>query len=384
MKRTLIALCFFMLASIASANIYFRGKAAQGGSTANCPVDVTRLMWGKDEYGSGDRIQGQIQLSKMVEEVQSIRIIIQGVDSSGEIVESYACVIGRGGSDYYYSRKSRYPFRGVILLRQDKDRYYIDKELETSWFYFDFTAKPEIKNFLVVNVVLNDREVPFNLRLVGNRLPRTMTTLPKIKTGDPGEFFATTEWVPPLEKKVENELTRKPAKAEGGGNERPVVQLEKTLDEISGETTYTAPVKWGLAVNGANFTINPSVVYSAEGAPRMRFLLSGNSTAPVGYSMRLQKMLFFDPDTKERTALDCASSRGGQRLYLGSQMKQAVFDIPSDVVSFLAKANAIRCRFVFGSPDVAEARNFDFAFSPLQVSALSALAAKCAEGENGR
>ncbi len=301
----------------AFANVYFKGKAVQGGTTANCPVDVMRIMWGDDEMKTGDRIQGQIQISKIVNEVESIRIIIQGIDANGGIVESYALTLAR--EQGYSSRTSRYPFKGVVFLRHE--RGYVDRDLENAWFYFDFPKNEEIKNFLIVNLVLNDREVPHNLRLVGNRLPRSLTTMPRIKVGKQGDFSATTQWVPPPAPTAENELVKKPVRSQTSrtASQNVSVDLTETPDEISGETTYTAPVNWGLVANGATFTVTPSVIKSADHPSRMIIGFDASTSVSAGYSFRLDKILLFDPGTKKRFTIDSENVGEWPRFYLSTK-----------------------------------------------------------------
>ena len=364
-----------LMAGTALANVYFKGKPVHGGTTANCPVDVMRLMWGNDDMNTGDRIQGQIQVSKIVEEVNSIKIIIQGIDSAGEIVESYALSLSR----HEYSGSSRYPFKGVVFLRYE--RGYIDRELENAWFYFDFPKKPEIKNFLVVNMVLNEREVPCNLRLVNNKLPRTLATLPRIKLGGQGDFSATTEWLPPPTPTAESELVKKPNKTKNTRSEANEAKpsLDTNVDEIAGATIYSAPVNWGISMNGATFTFVPSVVVAEGKTPRMSVVLGGSTTVSAGYSLKLEKILFFDPETKKRALMDSHGIENWPSLHLGSSRKEGKIDFPAECVKFLSEATAIKCRFSFGSSSLPEARNYDFAFSRAQVAALRELAQKCLE-----
>ncbi len=366
-----------LVASAALANVFFKGKPVHGGTTANCPVDVMRIMWGNDEMNTGDRIQGQIQVSKIVEEVNSIQIIIQGIDASGAVVESYALTLAQDNEHSGYSRTSRYPFKGVVFLRYE--RGYIDKELENAWFYFDFPKNQDIKNFLIVNMVLDEREVPCNLRLVGNRLPRTLTTLPRIKTGMRGDFSATTEWVPPPTPTAESEFVKKPDKANAAksdGNETKTT-LKATEDEIAGTTTYSAPVNWGISVNGATFSFVPAVVVAEDKAPRMSAVLGGNTTVSAGYSFKLEKILFFDPETKKRFTLDSHGVENWPSLYLGTSKKEGKIEFTPDCVKFLSEANAIKCRFSFGSSSMPDAKHYDFSFSRVQVAALRELAQKC-------
>ncbi len=362
----------------ALANVYFKGKAVQGGTTANCPVDVMRIMWGADEMKTGDRIQGQIQVSKIVDEVNSIRIILQGIDATGAIVESYALSLTR---EYGYSSgRSRYPFKGVVFLKYD--RGYIDRDLENAWFYFDFPKNDEIKNFLVVNMVLNDREVPCNLRLVGNRLPRSLTTMPRIKIGQQGDFSVTTQWVPPPPPTAESELVKKPItdkadKADKAVEQDRTVALTENSDDISGETTYTTPGNWGLSANGGTFSLIPSVIKPTGNPSRMELLLSGSTSVSIGYSFRLAKILLFDPGTKKRLTIDSGNVDDWPSFYLSTKKREGRLVLPREGVEFLSEATAIRCRFSFATSDSASAKNYDFTFSRAQVDALRTLALKC-------
>ena len=60
--RSVLMATMVFAASTTFANIFYKGKPVLGGSTKNCPIDITRILWGSDEMGSGDRIQGQIQI----------------------------------------------------------------------------------------------------------------------------------------------------------------------------------------------------------------------------------------------------------------------------------------------------------------------------------
>ncbi len=372
-----------LYACTALANVFFYGKAVLGGSTVNCPIDVTRILWGDDDMKSGDRIQGQIQVSKIVEQVESIRIIIQGINSAGEVVETYALTLSRGNDigGHYFGSQGRYPFPGVIFLRYE--RGYIDKEMENAWFYFDFPKSTEVKNFLIVNMVLNGREVPYNLRLVGNRLPRSLTTMPRIKNGHRGDFSVTTEWIPPPTPIAESELVKNKkgdkAARKTDDESKAHVTLSSRVDEIAGETIYTAPINWNLALQGANLAISPSVI-ATEGKPSiMTLAISGNSTVSTGYGLRLEKIFFFDPTTKKRAVIGRDNTAKWPRYYVGSQPKDVKLDLNDEAVGFLSEAQAIRCRLAFGISDVPDARNFDFSFSAAQVLALRTLAKKARE-----
>ena len=380
-RSLLMAVVVTLTISSTYANVFFKGKPVHGGTTANCPVDVKRLMWGSDDMGTGDRIQGQIQVGKTVDKVQSLKIIIQGIDATGSVIESFALTLSHGGISYEgvmivsFGNDSRYPFLGVVFLRHGE----INKDLENAWFFFDFPQRPEIKNFLVVNMVLNDREVPYNLRLVGNRLSRSLSALPHMKKSGKGNFFATTEWVPPPAPTAESELVKKPSKPQQTSkditDDSPI--LQRNEDEISGVTTYSAPGNWRLAMNGATFSLMPSVLESEDKSREMTFLLSGNSTVRLGYSMRLEKILFFDPETKNRCTIEKESSDNWPSFYLSSARKEVSLKVTDECVRFLSEAAAIRCRFSFGTSDMPSAKNYDFAFSMQQVSALRALAQKC-------
>ena len=377
----LTAVVVAMSIGSAYANVFFKGKPVHGGTTANCPVDVMRLLWGSDGKGTGDRIQGQIQVSKNVNEVRSLKIICQGIDNAGVVVESFALSLSSGGISYggiqiaSFVNDSRYPFIGVVFLRHGG----VDKERENGWFYVDFPMKPEIKNFLIVNMVLNDQEVQYNLRTVGNQLPRSVLALPRMKKSGQGNFSVTKEWIPPPTPVAENELVKKPTKTKraSGAVADDSVALQVKEDEISGVTTYTASVDWGIAVNDATFSFVPSVHESEGGAKEMTIHLTGSSGVRRGYILRLEKILFFDPATKNRCTIGKASSDTWPSFYLSSAHNEVSFKVTDECVRFLSGATAIRCRFSFVTSKLPDSTNYDFTFSKSQVSALRTLAQKC-------
>ena len=393
--RILLVVAMVLNAITSFANVFFRGKPVHGGTTANCPVDVMRLMWGNDDQNTRDRIQGQIQISKNVDEVRSLRIIVQGIDSTGAIIESYALTLER---DWTTGRYKRYPILGIVFLKYDRknrsqnvmdswgrvmrtvDLHY-DPELEKAWFYFDFSNKPDIKYFDIVNVVLNDTEVFYNLRLVGNRLPRTLSTMPSMKKSQRGNFSMTTEWLPPPTPVAESEFAKKtsnPHQTQKNTPQEPMA-LQCEEDEVSGSITYTAPVNWGLAVTGATFSFAPSVLVCSGKPTEMSFTLSGNTSIRLGYSMRLEKIIFVDLESKNLCAIDKSNSDNWPYFYLSSTIKEAKFKVPNECIHFLSKSKEIRCRLSFSISDTSSRKNYDFSFSKQQVSALEALVRQCME-----
>jgi hypothetical protein len=378
-------------AGTASANVYLKGKPAHGASTADCPVDVMRIMWGSNETKSGDRIQGQIMLSKESPRQGHIKIIIQSVDSSGNPLEAYALSTDydtRFGRWYYeedyYDDSFCYGFTHMKLKDEFREytRYHkVSQKIDPGWFYFDFEKPPHVKDFLIVNVVLDGNEVHHNLRLVGNRLMRTMSALPKIKRGHKGDFSETVEWVPPQANPADDKPEKKtdvpkPIKKE---KEKELSLIEKH-GESEGETLFSANINWSWSSKGADFSFVPSVKIDGSSAS-MSVLLTGNAVASTGYSPRLSKILLFDPNTKELLELDKQNTTSWPRFYLTTKRGECRLELPSAAVAFFAGANDIRGRLSFEHSDSAAGRNFDYTFTKEQVSALRKLAEKCLESQ---
>ena len=375
-KSCVLSLVIAIATDAAFANIYFKGQPVHGASTAACPVDVMRLLWGGDEANAEDRIQGQIMLGKDAPHQGQLKIIVQGLDSSGQPIGAYALSTG------YYVLNSD-GFEHVDYKNRSEYRRAA-KKVDPGWFYFDFEKDPQIKSFLIANVVLNEREVHHNLRLVGNRLTRSMTTLPRIKQGRRGDFYETTEWVPPPAKTAENELMKKPNTRRGAPKQADSasISLIEKNDEIAGETHYSAQVNWTLKSNGATFSFVPSVKSDGT-ASTMTVILSGNTGTSLGYAFRLGKILLFDSISKERLALDESNTANWPRFYLSTKRSECRLDLPQEATEFFARMNEIRCRFAFELSNSTSGRNFDCGLSKEQVTALRKLAEKCLELQTG-
>ena len=382
---TLIALA----ACAACANVWHKGQPVHGASTSICPVDVMRLMWGSDELKTGDRIQGQIMLNKTAPRQGNIKIIIQGVAASGELLDAYALNTDFDTRDLFaydsdYHEDFYYGFTHVMFKEELKERRYDNaaRKVDPGWFYFDFEKNPEIRHFLIINVVLNGQEVAHNLRLVDNRLLRTLTALPQMKRRHRGEISKTTEWIPPsiTAKKTESKSEKKAeastiSKRQAGKSQSEMSLTEKN-DEISGETVFSANVNWAWKSSGADFTFTPSVTYDGT-ASSMSILLKGNALVSTGYSPRLAKILLFDPITKERLTISNQNTGNWPRFSLSTRSAECRLELPPEAIAFFAKAGDIRGRLSFEHSDSAAGRNFDHAFSKEQVEALRKLAEKC-------
>ncbi len=381
-------------ACAACANIWHKGQPVHGASTAICPVDMLRLMWGSDELKSGDRIQGQIMLNKNAPRQGNIKIIIQGVAASGEVLGAYALSTDFDTRDLFaydsdYHEDAYYGFTHVLFKEDLKERSRYDRsarKVDPGWFYFDFEKKPEIKNFLIVNVVLNGEEVVHNLRLVDNRLLRTLTALPQMKRRHRGEFSETTEWVPPSIRATEDKSEKKVGAPNTGkkqaGTSQAGLSLTEKNDEISGENIFTANVNWAWKSSGADFSFVPSVKYDGS-ASIMLILLKGNALVSTGYIPRLAKILLFDPSTKERLTIDNQNTVNWPRFSLTTRSAECQLELPPEAIAFFAKASEIRGRLSFEHSDSAAARNFDHTFSKEQVGALRKLAEKCLSLQTG-
>ena len=393
-KTYSLAIVMALAACAACANVWHKGQPVHGASTAICPVDVMRLMWGSDELKSGDRIQGQIMLNKNAPRQGNIKIIIRGVAASGELLGAYALNTDFDTRDLfaYGSDNQEGPYYGFthFMFKEDlKERSRYDRsarKVDPGWFYFDFEKNPEIKNFLIVNVVLNGEEVAHNLRLVDNRLLRTLTSLPQMKRRHRGDFSETTEWVPPSpnatgdksEKKADAPNTgKRPA-----GTSQAGVSLTEKNDGISGETFFSANINWAWKSSGADFSFIPSVRYDGS-ASIMSILLKGNALVSTGYTPRLAKILLFDAGTKERLTIDNQNTVNWPRFSLTTRSAECQLELPPEAIAFFAKASDIRGRLSFEHSDSAAARNFDHAFSKEQVEALRKLAEKCLSLQTG-
>ncbi len=381
-----------LAACAANANIWLKGQPVHGASTAICPVDVMRLMWGSDELKRGDRIQGQIMLNKIAPRQGNIKIIIQGVAASGELLNAYMLNTDFDTRDLFaydsdYREDFYYGFTHA-MFKEDRRYDKAARKVDPGWFYFDFEKDPEIKNFLIVNVILNGEEVPHNLRLVDNRLLRTLTALPQMKRRHRGEFSQTTEWISQfiIDKKDESKSDKKADSLNTGkkqaGKSQTGVSLTEDTDEIAGETVFSANVNWAWKSSGADFTFAPSVKYDGS-TSSMSILLKGKALVSTGYTPRLAKILLFDPTTKERLAIDSQNTANWPSFSLTTRSAECQLELPPEAIAFFANANDIRGRLAFEHSDSAAARNFDHAFSKEQVGALRKLAEKCLSLQTG-
>ena len=387
-KTYTLVMVMALAACAANANIWLKGQPVHGASTAICPVDVMRLMWGSDEVNSGDRIQGQIMLGKEAPRQGEIKIIIQGIDATGTVLDSYSLSTGFDTRDLFaydsdYHEDFYYGFTHV-MFKEDRRYDKAARKVDPGWFYFDFEKNPEIKNFLIVNVVLNGQEVPHNLRLVDNRLLRTLSALPRMKRRHKGVFSQTTEWIPPstTAKKAESKSEKKPDTRSLPGKKSIGVSLTEKNDEISGETVFSANVNWAWKSNGADFSFVPSVTYDGS-TSFMSILLKGNTQVSTGYTPRLAKILLFDPTTKERLTISDQNTVNWPRFSLTTRSAECRLELPPEAIAFFAKAGDIRGRLSFEHSDSAAGRNFDHAFSKEQVAALRQLAEKCLSLQTG-
>ncbi len=392
MKTYTLVTIMALAACAACANVWHKGQPVHGASTAICPVDMLRLMWGSDELKTGDRIQGQIMLNKNAPRQGNIKIIIQGVAASGELLNAYALNTDFDTRDLFaYDSDSRDDFYyGFTHVMFKEDRRYdrASRKVDPGWFYFDFEKDPDIKNFLIINVVLDGQEVAHNLRLVDNRLLRTLTALPQMKRRHKGEFSQTTEWIPPFitAKKAESKSEKKADAPNTGkrqaGMSQTGVSLTEKNDEISGETVFSANINWAWKSNGADFSFVPSVTHGGT-TSFMSILLKGNALVSTGYTPRLAKILLFDPTTKERLTIDDQNTVNWPRFSLTTRSAECRLELPPEAIAFFAKAGDIRGRLSFEHSDSAAGRNFDHTFSKEQVEALRKLAEKCLSLQTG-
>lgn len=349
--RAKLSALIFALAALsifdASANVYFKGKVMSGGSTANCPVDITRIMWGSDGKNAGERIQAQIQLRE--HRFVSLVIIIQSIDNAGNV-------------------------QGAYSLRADM-------VVSDSWFFFDFPQDKNIKSFQIVNVIINGQEVPYNLKIAGNRLIRSLTTLPKMKDGRQGEMSVTTKWIPETTTPNATELAEGPSSktTKQGISSGDKTGIKSTTDEISGETTYTIQQNWNMATYGATFSITPSVISREEGSTTMEIVLSGKNDVNTGYGFGLRKILFYNPVSKKRATIDKDNFGDGATFFLGREQREIKIKLPEDCINIFKDATALKCRLTFGTSDNMDARNHDLTFSQAQARAFAILAQKYLE-----
>ena len=104
--------------------------------------------------------------------------------------------------------------------------------------------------------------------------------------------------------------------------------LKETRDEIAGETSYTAPVNWGLAVEGATFSFTPAVLVREGKSREMTVLLSGSSSM----STRLGKILFYDAESQKRCVVEKDSCEDWPRFSLGKTRRDAKLSLPDECV----------------------------------------------------
>ncbi len=207
------SLAFLPCLQNCEAAIYHKGEPVlKGGKFV---VDFEKLYWcPSPESPDQDRIQGHMELL-VNEDVQSIVVVVQLLDTKGLVLSSFSitpqtCPIH---PSHFYSSKysggsygsiNRYPFCGVENPRVEVDSYDRNSEAyktgEKAWYYVDFHRIVTAQSLRVVNVVVNGREVQYNVRFAANKLLRSPMQAPAIKHGRMAAFGSEASclrWIPP-------------------------------------------------------------------------------------------------------------------------------------------------------------------------------------------
>lgn len=174
----ILSLSLLFFTSSASAAFYQRGKELLSGKSSNAGCVVERIYWGSDKNNpETDLIICQISHPK----IHSAILVFHAFDSKGEFLSSFSISVS-------------------FLFSVD----------ETS-LSADFRTDKQIKTLKLVNVVINENEVVYNLRLASPKIMRSLTNPSMFKHIVRASFRdndETSQWNPePETKKIQKKHT---------------------------------------------------------------------------------------------------------------------------------------------------------------------------------
>lgn len=173
----ILSLSLLFFTSSASAAFYQRGKELLSGKSSNAGCTIERVYWGSDKNNpETDLIICQISHPK----IHSAILVFHAFDSKGEFLSSFSVSVS-------------------FLFSVD----------ETS-LSADFRTDKQIKTLKLVNVVINENEVVYNLRLASPKIMRSLTNPSNFKNIAKAHFNndETSQWNPePETKKIQKKHT---------------------------------------------------------------------------------------------------------------------------------------------------------------------------------
>ena len=212
-KKAVFLLSFalaFLAAAQSEAAIYFRGKEVT--NDAKAVADFEKIYWVGDCPTPGtDRIMVHMQL-RATSAVGRLLVVMQAFDTKGDPVTAFSASpkkCDEHPSDYW--RKigasadgaNRFPFCGVenplVEVNPKNTRLEAYKNGEKAWFYIDFKRDKNVQSIRIVNVVLDGKEVQYNVKVTGNRLARTLSQPSTMKHSTEATFgneATCRNWLP--------------------------------------------------------------------------------------------------------------------------------------------------------------------------------------------
>lgn len=170
LSRILAVGILAVLPALASASVFKKGEPS---FTEKAIADFKNFEWSvhPSKVGS-DRIQGRVEIKR---NASTLIVVFHAKDSQNNHIATF----GINVTGPYQSLPDEFAF--ALSFEQDAS----------------------IKKLQIANVVLDDEEIPFNLRLAGNSLIRSMMKTPTLKGSLGGSFMNETQcgqWSPAMEK----------------------------------------------------------------------------------------------------------------------------------------------------------------------------------------
>ena len=191
MTRLRLSMILVALSLTGWGGVFFQGKQV---ITPNWQVDIAKLCFAASPaMPDQDRIQGQLAIRVPRGGALPITLELSMLDANGTAVETVT--ITPETCTLHGKTNAKFPFCGVenenVSGTKGKQTNLTATQMRKSahaWFYADFPQRKEVKSLLVVDVRIGSKSVNYTSRLVGNKVPRSYTGLPKIQHGTRATF----------------------------------------------------------------------------------------------------------------------------------------------------------------------------------------------------
>lgn len=250
MIRMIAAFALVVLPSLSPASVFRKGEPA---FTEKAVADFKNFEWSVHPGKAGsDRIQGRVEIKRRA---SSLIVVFHAKDSQNRHVATFGIEVTQ-----YVSLPNEFAF--AVSFEQDAS----------------------IKKLQVANVVLDNDEIPYNLRIAGSALVRSMMKTPTLRGSLGGSFLNESQcgqWSPAMEKsakeaglqytpsaKATNPMENRIAHRDESLQERDLVESKKfSIDVVPGDKKSIARLKRGdlLLVKFENGTCGRTI--ASRGSP---------------------------------------------------------------------------------------------------------------------